>query len=72
MAKIIKYKHHGVRVSVDEWLKGKHREHCLCYRCSFFIPEDRDKNCNIANLLYEFDVVHGCTTPVWECKKFRE
>jgi hypothetical protein len=26
---IIKYKHHGREVFVQEELKGKHREHCL-------------------------------------------
>ena len=30
---IVKYKHHGVNVSVREDLKGKHREHCLCWIC---------------------------------------
>ena len=68
---IIKYNHHGVKVSVREDLKGKHREHCLCYSCKLFKPEDREANCQIANLLFEFDKLHNITTPVWECKKFK-
>ena len=67
---IIKYKHHGVNVSVREDLKGKHREHCLCWICEKFNPNDRNSNCQIANLLFEFDKLHHVTTPVWECKKF--
>jgi len=69
---IVKYKHHGIDVSVREDLKGKHRDHCLCWACAKFKPEDRDSNCQIANLLYNFDVLHKVTTPVWECKKFVE
>lgn len=69
---IVKYEHHGVEVSVREDLKGKHREHCLCYQCSRFNIDDRDKNCPIANLLYRFCVLTSCTTPVWECPQFRE
>jgi len=70
--KYIKYKHHGIDVSVREDLKGKHREHCLCWNCAKFKPEDREANCQIANLLYKFDILHNVTTPVWECKKFKE
>ena len=68
---IIKYKHHGVNVSVREDLKGKHREHCLCWICEKFNSKDRGTNCNIANKLFEFDKYYSVTTPVWECKKFR-
>ena len=68
---IIKYKHHGVNVSVREDLKGKHREHCLCWICEKFNSKDRETNCNIANKLFEFDKYYSVTTPVWECKKFR-
>jgi len=56
---VVKYKHHGVEVSVGKYLKGKHRDYCLCYLCKKFKPENR--NC-----------LHKVTTPVWECKKFIE
>lgn len=73
MGKIIKYEHHGVEVFVDEDLKGKHRGHSLCWKgCKRFHPEDREKNCCIANLIYALDVALGLTTPVWECSKFIE
>ena len=68
---IIKYKHHGVEVSVGKYLKGKHREYCLCYQCKLFKPENREANCQIANLLFDFNKLHHITTPVWECKKFK-
>lgn len=68
---IKKYKHHGELVSVQDHLKGKHREHCLCFQnCKYFIPEDRGKNCDIANNLFQFDITNNVTTPVWECKKY--
>ncbi len=72
MGTITTYIHHGVSVSVDEKLKGKHREHCLCFRCERFKPESRTDNCRIANLLYAVCVVCDLTTPVWECPSFKE
>jgi|Deesub1362A_J573_1020465.scaffolds.fasta_scaffold00107_65 hypothetical protein len=72
MGKIIRYKHHGRMVYVDEDLKGKHREYCLCFRCAKFHPEDGVKNCSIANLNYAMDVLLNVVTPVWECPRFEE
>jgi len=69
--KIIHYNHHGRLVAVFAELRGKHREHCLCFRCAFFHP-DESGNCPIAQELYEFDVEYGCTTPMWECHTFKE
>jgi len=70
--RIVTYVHHGDIVSVREDLKGRHREHCLCWRCSNFTPDDRGNSCPIANTLYALDVLAGITTPVWECPKFYE
>lgn len=67
---IIKYEHHNVEVSVQEHLKGKHREHCLCFQgCVFFKP-NTPENCPMAQVLFSLDVLLGLTTPVWECPKF--
>jgi len=70
MGKIIQYEHYGRMVYVDEDLKGKHREHCLCFRCAKFHPENREKNCSSANLNYAMDVLLNLVTPVWECPEF--
>ena len=71
MGDIIRYEHHGVEVSVDEDLKGKHRELCLCWRpCAKFHPKDRPNSCPRANLLYAYDVAFGMVTPVVECSEF--
>lgn len=72
MGNIIKYEHHGNLVFVDENLKGKHREHCLCFRCLKFKPDNRDMNCPIANLLYANCQLNKLVTPVWECPIFVE
>lgn len=69
---VVHYKHHGRDVAVQEHLKGKHRDHCLCHLCYFFNPDDREANCPIANALYHLDVLAGITTPVWECETFEE
>lgn len=61
---IEKYVHHGREVAVCSELRGKHREHCLCYACGAFYAEPK---CPIASALYAFDCTHGVTTPVWEC-----
>ena len=42
---IVKYEHHGTEVSVKSELKGKHREHCLCFQdCKYFNLENRAEN----------------------------
>jgi len=71
MGKIIKYKHYERKVFVDEDLRGKHREHCLCWRCEYFEPNSRIENCPIANLNFALDVLTGIVTPVWECPNFK-
>ena len=68
---IEKYEHHGVQVSVFSELKGKHRDHCLCYKCRFFHP-GMSGNCNIAKDVYNNCVKHNLVTPVFECAKFEE
>ena len=51
--------------------QGKHRDNCLCWQdCKHFFPDDREKNCDIANGLFEMDVSCGLVTPVWECPKY--
>ena len=67
-----KYKHHPQcpEVWVDEDLKGKHRDLCLCYRCNKFQPEDRLKNCRIANAVFDNCVGFCIVTPVMECPDF--
>lgn len=69
---IVEYEHHDVLVFVDSELKGKHRDHCLCFKCDNFDPKDRVANCPVANLLYAFCVLNDMVTPVYECPKFKE
>jgi len=71
MGRIVEYSHYGVLVAVDEDLKGKHREHCLCYRCNLFHP-NQETNCPIAQSLYEICVKENVVTPVYECRVFIE
>ena len=66
---VIRYSHHGKVVSVYEHLKGKHRDHCLCYSCAKFHP-GCDDNCPTAQKLYQFDVEYDLVTPVWECPQY--
>lgn len=67
---LVNYEHHGANVWVRKSLKGRHREHCLCYICDHFNPGSRDTNCPIANALYQICVSQNVTTPVWECAQF--
>lgn len=64
--------HHGKLVAADPHLAMTHREHCLCHRCPLFKPDDREKNCEIANTLYHFDILAGVTTPVYHCQRLAE
>ena len=61
-----RYIHYGWNVWVDPELKGKHREHCLCYKCGRFAPAT-DNHCPIANENFKFCQKYGMTTPVYEC-----
>jgi len=70
--KFVQYEHHGELVWVNEELKGKHREHCLCFSCANFHPGAPETNCPIANLNYAVCLAHGMTLPVYECPKFVE
>lgn len=67
---IIRYEHHGQEVAVREDLIGKHRDHCLCFRCSAFKPGLPEQNCPVANAVYALCILAGITTPVWECPRF--
>ena len=72
MGKITGYIHHGEYVYVDEELKDRHREHCLCWRCLKFTPENPNENCKIANLNFAFCQLRNLVLPVWECPEFVE
>jgi hypothetical protein len=71
MSEFEKYDHHGTEVSVRKDLKGKHREHCLCFSCEKFKLGTPDK-CPVANSLFTFCVLHDLVTPVYECPLFKE
>jgi len=53
-------------------VRGKHREHCLCFSCEKFNPGTPEGNCPIANLNYAVCLAHGLTLPVYECPLFKE
>jgi hypothetical protein len=63
------YEHHGEVVWVRSDLKGKHKEHCLCYECGLFFP-DEPENCLIAELNFSVCVAFNVVLPVWECPRF--
>ena len=72
MSKFIQYKHHDTLVWVNEELKGKHREHCLCFSCIKFNPGIPEENCSIANLNYAVCLNNNMVLPVYECPEFIE
>lgn len=70
---IVEYEHHGWKVKVNEKLKGKHREHCLCWKCKRFVPGwtlRALRACIRAKILYLFCIIFGMTTPVYECPRY--
>ncbi len=66
----VRYEHHGKEVSVQPHLKGKHREHNLCFGCANFKPGEED-NCAIAKAVYQNCVEHNIVSPIWECPQFK-
>jgi len=71
MKEFVQYEHFDADVWVREDLKGQHKEHCLCYSCLRFCPDDRNRNCRRANLIYRVCVMLDMVLPVWECPEFR-
>lgn len=70
---IIRVDKHNKKLAVEEALVNKHKDHCLCWKnCKHFNPDDEEKNCPIAQMLFEFDKKYGVTTPVWECETYEE
>ena len=67
-----KYLHHGKTVWVRSDLVGKHRTACLCHSCKKFFPDDRARNCSIANDIFANCVKYNLVRPVWECPYFEE
>lgn len=70
MRRYKQYYHWGNKVWVNTDLKGQHREHCLCWNCALFTPEDRERNCTIANMVFALCCLQNLTLPVWECPDF--
>ncbi len=66
---IERYVHHGQVVYVRSDLKGRHREHCLCFTCNKFKP-GREGHCPIAKRIYDTCVEHGVVSPVYECPDY--
>jgi hypothetical protein len=63
---VSRYVHHGAEVSVIDEVKGKHRDHCLCFTCAKFVP-GLPTNCAISQALYENCIKFNLVTPVYEC-----
>lgn len=70
MVRISKYVHHGFTVSVINKIKGKHKEHCLCWQNCYYFQPNMSYNCRIAKALYEVCVLENVTTPVYECARY--
>ncbi len=69
---IEKYIHHGKEVAVVSEVKGKHRNHCLCFLgCIYFKPNTAE-NCEIAQSNFDLCVKYNLVTPVYECSKFEQ
>ena len=69
MGEIVRYYHHGCEVAVDEDLRGKHREHCLCFRCMNFNP-GTSASCDLSEQNYRACKINRMVMPVYECPKF--
>jgi hypothetical protein len=69
--KVERYLHHDTSVYVIKKVKGKHRDHCLCWTCGRFFPGD-EENCLWANMLYTICRMKGgpLVTPVYECENY--
>lgn len=67
---IERYEHHGKMVAVQPFLKGSHRDHCLCYQGCIFFQPGSEEHCEIATANFENCKKFGTVQPVYECPKF--
>jgi hypothetical protein len=58
--------------NVQDFLKGKHREHCLCFQNCRYCEPGESSNCPRARELFEFCVKWDMFTPVYECPEYKE
>lgn len=72
MATYEQYEHHGKMMWVNSELKGKHRDHCLCFSCEKFHMVNPDKKCKIADRIFQSCVDCYVVTTIWECSAFVE
>lgn len=70
-SKYLQYQHHGVNVFVRKDLKGRHRDHCLCFSCEKLGSGGGKSGCEIANHVYANCVKFNLVTPVFECPRFK-
>lgn len=67
---VIKHNREGKTFSVQEHLVNRRSEHSLCWQnCKRFKPNDVT-NCKIAQELFEFTMIRGVKTAVWECTTY--
>ena len=64
------FRHHQHIVTAKRELKGKYKQFCMCHECRHFHPDDRPRNCHIANQLFPIMVRTGVTIVIWECPEF--
>ena len=69
---IEQYEHYGKKVFVQQDLKGKHRDYCLCFKCKKLDVEDIDKNCPIAKKIFSICIDEHLVLVIWECPQFDE
>ena len=55
--------------AVFEELKGKHKDHCLCFKCDAFKPMTPE-NCKIAQATFDNCVKFNTVTPMYECPMY--
>ena len=67
---IEKHEHYGNAVWFQSHLKGKHREHSLCFQgCLNFQPGPVGQ-CKIVVAVNENSLRFGISTPIYACPKF--
>ena len=61
-----------VRTWVRKDLKGRQKEHCMCWNCRKFMPETDHKGCSIIREVLKLASINNIVLPVWECAVFDE
>lgn len=70
MNKVELQEHYGAKVWTNTFTDNIRRQECLCLFCKKIVKGDREKNCPIAQRIFDLSVKHDIAAMMTRCKEF--